>query len=565
VLVDASATNYAKPIEKMAVEVIDPIFELETNVGYSLVVGSEREWFSITATNGSVPVYALAPVTVGLSLIDQSPEGIIPGLYTSSGSTSPVLTSDVIGLNGSSVDGYFGTPTQAGTFRLQWAPQGFTTGQSELLTVGPGQLTFDYWQTQTPQVVGKSLSFNACVYLRNAVGSYVYTEVPIPVALQSADPAKLQVPAEAIIPKGRYYICAPMVGLASTAGATIDVSASAPGYLSPTANLKMSVAPVQWRLYTRTTCGYWSCNPNTITYYMHSPIYTAERYGPVILAPFINNVRSNLPWGLPDTVFPLSIIEASAPGTIDGFLAGDGVTPATGVLMSSACCTAGQFYVGKASQPGSYRIQVEGPEGIVTSTAVTAQQDTLTIGSGNAAIELGTGTKYTVRIRRQSSNQSGEVMSIACADATVCTTPATMTTVYSSSGSYVDVPITALGEGQTILTATLPGMTPAQVLVTVSKPIIALDYLPAIMTLNNSLTFYARLRSPSGQSLSTIAARTVTINLSAPGIVTAPATVTIPANGTQVSFTVGTAGRGTVTITASEPNSTSSSGSITVN
>jgi hypothetical protein len=48
-------------------------------------------------------------------------------------------------------------------------------------------------------------------------------------------------------------------------------------------------------------------------------------------------------------------------------------------------------------------------------------------------------------------------------------------------------------------------------------------------------------------------------------MVTVPATVTIPAGSTGVNFTINAVGKGTVTITASEPNSVSSSGSITVN
>jgi hypothetical protein len=564
VLVSAVAAGYDSPVEKLAVDVIDPVFDLYVSGGYSLVLGQERSYFSLGVTNGNRSVYAVEPLQVSLGVGDMNPAGIVDGLYDSSSATASPLTSATIPVGSSSVYGYLGTPTATGSFRVQWQAAGYPAGSSNPITVGPGRLVFDSYYVQHPLTIGKSLAGTACVYLTNDVGNQVYAQNPIVVNLTSSDPAKLQVPAQATIPARNTRVCPTVAGLESSSGTPVTIDAASAGFISPTQKLGFIVAPVEWRLQTGYRCTtYYGCTP---VYFMRSPVYTGEPNGVINLSPFIDGKIVGLSWGLADAQLPLSIIEDSPAGLVTGFYAQNGTTPTTTTLMSSTSYYSGQFYAGKATQPGSYRVQVQMPDGsLVKSDTVSVVEDRLTIGNANAPLQLAPGTQATVRVRRLSNVAVGDVISLACVDTTVCSVPATGTTRYDYYGSYVDVVVTGLAVGETILTASLPGVASAQVSVTVARPTARVDYLPSTMALGEARGFYVSLRSATGSYLTPSSPRTVTLSFSPNGVVSAPVTVAIPAGVPNVYFSITGTARGTTTITASEPGSDSSSGSITVN
>jgi hypothetical protein len=560
VTIDASAVGYDSPVEKLSATVIDPVFDLQLDS--PLAIGQDRPYVYVNATNGDGDyVSALAPVDLGLAIVDADPADIISGIYGGSSGTTPITTRQIYA-GGSGTSFYLGSPTQLGSFRVQVTPTGYPVVLSDTIQVKPGRLYFD--MTRTP-VIGKALQSSVCVYLQSEGGGYLYTQNPVVVTVASSDPGKVQAPAPFTIPAGRSGICDKLAGVELTNGTPVTVDASAPGWEPPLAKLSATVVPVDWKLWTTHSCSYWSCSSAASAYYMASPVYTGERYGPVIFSAFMNGAAANSNWGLAETSLPISLINETPVGSVPGFLAADGVSPTTGVNMAPGIV--GSFYVGKATQPGSYKLGVQLPDGtIVPSTQVNVVQDALVIGYSNAPLQLGTGATRSVTIRRSASSVTGEIITAGCVDTTQCNvTPATAPTKYSSSGAYADFVLTGVGEGETLLSATLPGLPPAQVSVVTAKPIMQTFGLPASTTVGGTVNLLLALKTPDNTTLDTVADRTVTLTLSEPGIVSVPATVTYPRGSNNIWVEVKGLAKGTVNITISEPGSQSSSGSITVN
>jgi hypothetical protein len=559
ITIDASAAGYDSPAEKLMATVIDPVFVLDFNP--TLAVGQERPYVWVNVTNGLDYVSAMAPVDVSLAVVDSDPAGIIPGIYAGSSGTEQVTTRQIY-QNGSGTSFYLGSPTQLGSFRLQLTPVGYPGMVSGPIVVKPPRLYFD--MTKTP-VIGKSLQSRVCVYLQTESGAYLYSQAPLVVTVSSSDPGKVQAPAPFTIPAGSRGACDNLAGVELTNGTAVTVDASAPGFEPPLAKLSATVVPVTWKVWSFHSCGYFSCSSNQSAYYMTTPVFSGERYGPVYFTAFMNGVSANAGWGLAEATLPLSLIDATPAGLVPGFLGSDGVTAATGVRMPTG--GNGTLYVDKPTQAGSYKIGVQLPDGsVVPSTAVTVIQDALVIGNGNATLQLGTNTTRDVRIRRSSSSVTGEILSAACVDTTRCTVvPATAPTKYSNSGAYADFTLTGVGEGQTLLSATLPSLPPKQVSVEVDKPVLQLFGMPATVAVGGTVDVIVALRTPDGTTLFPTASRTLTLTLSAPGIASVPATVTYPTGTNYVYVTIRGVAKGTVDVTVSEPGSYTRTGSVTVN
>ena len=561
--IDATAAGFTSPTEKLNVDVIDPQFYVETYNG-DLVVGQEREYFDVYASNGVDDVVPLADIPVTFSIVEANPSNIVDGIYSGSGTTATLITSAVMRANsGGGVYGYFGVPTAAGSFRVQIEPSGYQTALSQPINVTPGRLGFDSSYVQSPPVIGASLAITTCVYALNNTGSSYYVQTPVVVNLTSADPSKLSVPPQVTIPTGNYRGCFDVSGVQDTAGAKISLDASATGFLPPYAKFSASVAPITWKLWSNYSCVTFNCS--TKNYYVRTPIYTGEALGPVQLLPYIGTTPVSQRWGMPDAQLPFTLQNVVPAGSVAGFYKSDKVTP-TSTLPMSASTGFGAIYVQPAQQAGSYSFSTQLPDGTnLSSGTITVIQDALGFNVGGGVAEVGVGTRYTYRVARKSNLVSGEIISLACVDTTICSTPATVTTSYNSNGSGAYFNLTGLTEGTTILTAAMPGVAPAQVSVVVAKTGTGLDYLPTSTTVGNTTYLSAYLHTPASGRLVVNSPRVISLSVSAPGIVSVPATVTIPANYDSISVPVTGVGKGTVTITATEPGSNPSSGSITVN
>jgi hypothetical protein len=488
----------------------------------------------------------LADTSISFSIAEASPAGIIDGIYDGSGTNANLITSMVMRAGRSNGYGYFGVPTAPGSFRVQVQPAGYSAFLSDPINVVPGTLFFN--SNQNTVAVGKSLSQQSTIYVFNDDEQSVWLGAPITVQLTSSDPGKVQVPATVTIPAGSYNAGFKISGLQETNGTPVHLDATASGFNSPETKPAVTVVPVEWRFAAT----------------LRPTVYTGDLNGITRLLPYINNAQVGQSWGLPDAQLPLSFQSLTPSDSTIGFLASNGTTPITSVSMS-ATSGFGSFYVGRATQAGSYRIQAQLPDGtMVVSPLVGVAQDSLGFNAPSGA-EIGVGTYYTYRVSRKSNISSGETISLACIDTSVCTTPATVSTSYTFTGSYADFNLTGLKEGQTVLTAAMPNVTPGQLNVVVAKTMTGIDYLPATTTVGGTINLLAYLHTPASGRLTVNSPRMVTLTVSAPGIVSVPATVTIPVNWPYVSFSVTAVSKGTVTITASEPGSTPSSGSITVN
>jgi hypothetical protein len=554
----ASSPGFESPVD-LPVEVADPEFEGYLDYGTTMFVGQQRQYFSLDAYDetGEWLRSIADPFDVGVAIVESNPEGIVGGLYENSTSTTPI-TGMTWNTGYSDVYAYLGTPTAQGTFKIQYSPAGYPTGTFGPITVAPGQLRFNSGQVGTPQTLGKSLKTSYCVWLYSASGNSVRTEVPVDVTFSSSDPSKVQPsPATVTIPARSDGACTSAIGMGTTSS-PVTFDASAPGFDSPASKVSINVVPVEWRMYNNVS----NCSRGICTYSMRSPVWAAERSPQAVsIVSFYNNVPLNQAWGLGGSTAVTLGLESETPaGALEGFFnVQSGGTPVSSVAMGSP------FYIGRFASPGNYTVRATLPDGTnVLGGPITVNQDSLTLNPASA--DVGLGTKIWLEVRRSSPYSSvGDAVAIGCVDTAVCSTPASATMSSYAYYSYASFQITGLQEGQTILTAAMPGVLPLQVGVNVAKPTVKVEYLPATLTVGGSTTLSVHLRSTSNTELTTLASRTVTLKLDAPGIVSVPATVTIPANQSAVSFTVQGLAKGTVTLTAEEPGSTSNAGSITVN
>ncbi len=212
--------------------------------------------------------------------------------------------------------------------------------------------------------------------------------------------------------------------------------------------------------------------------------------------------------------------------------------PASIALPAGA--TSGSFAV-TALVPGNAALSASAPGYVSGSTALTVAQITIGVSGGSTGgIPQGITEPWTLMLSQPAPSE-GLTVALSTADPTIATvTPATIT-IPGGATSYKSANITAVAAGTTRLVMKPAGFNESSAGVT-SLAAAALKFNLAGLTVGKGMTSYTSDASVSlvaaGAPYTTKTALTVNLSSATPGLVTVPASVTIPAGSSSANFQV---------------------------
>ena len=218
----------------MAVKVVAPELTIHSLDG-NRTTASLRDDFSVTLSvpGSSYPEYqsASSALTIDVSLTDQSPAGVVSGIYNAS--TGGVLINQVVigqGSRGTS-SMYVERPSQAGTYRVSASIAGLVSASSGVQTVAAANQSLKLYAVgdEAKVVVGRALKSYAWeLRVRRVVnGDVVSGADPVVVNLRCVLATVCTLPATVTIPTGGSEAAVQITGV--DLGST-QIEASASGF-----------------------------------------------------------------------------------------------------------------------------------------------------------------------------------------------------------------------------------------------------------------------------------------------------------------------------------------------
>ncbi|QTD46378.1 hypothetical protein [Ottowia testudinis] len=510
-------------------------------------------------------VYPVQPLTLNLSVPDQSPAGVVGGIYNRAGA---LISQVVLGTDTSYTDWlYVAQPAQAGTYRVGVDIPGVVSARSEVQTVTAGSQALQLVTTgNRPKVTaGKGLwgFLNEMQVQRLINGQAAGGAEPLTVTLKCVNEAICKVPSSVTIPANQSYAYVPVGGL--EIGST-QIEATAAG---ATASAPMPVEVIA----PQVIFGYLDGTRNTVS----------------ARDDFRVNLRVPGAWW-PDSVYPvqpltlnLSVPDQSPAGVVGGIYNRAGALISQVVLGTDTSYT-DWLYVAQPAQAGTYRVGVDIP-GVVSARSevqtVTAADQGLRLRqvNGSPKVVVGKGMNSFAPELVLQRLVNGEVASgadavqvnLRCVNESICKAPATVT--IPAGGYQVTVPITGVDVGSTQIEASASGFSQGAITIeTVVPNWVFVSGLPNALQVGQSyrdVRVYAEVPGAnySGSYLSPAQPITVTFTSSVPSTATVGATGMWRA-GSWLSdgVVLNAIAPGTTTITASAPGfNPVTSGVITVN
>ncbi|MDR6841146.1 hypothetical protein, partial [Pseudoxanthomonas sacheonensis] len=465
---------------------------------------------------------------------------------------------------------YVGSPTAAGSYKVQATATGIATGTSAVQTVSAPTLRIFNANNQTTAVAGKGMrSYPYEVRVQRIANGQAFNGAsPLVVNLTSNDPSKLTVPETVTIPANESEVIFPITGVDLTSGTPVTVDASAEGATSPVTKLTVSVvAPIATIESLDGNRAIGNARDNfRVRLYVPGTVYQGNE-----------TAATNLP-------FDLARVEASPADIVDGFYSAlTGGSAITQVVVPARGDYGGAYsdyvYVGSPTAAGSYKVQATAT-GIATgtSTVQTVSAPALRIlnANGQPKVIVGKGMNSYVNevyVERTANGQAFNgvlplVVNLTCSSTAVCSVPATVTIPANTSSSYFYV--SGVGLGTTTVTSTATGYLPSpDVPVTTVLAELLFNGLSASTKagMNDNFSVYPRVPGAVYAGNETVSSSLV-VNLtsSAPGVATVHAATPIAA-GDRFSALVNLTGvaPGTTTVTASSSETQSAtSGTITI-
>jgi hypothetical protein len=567
VTIDATATGYNAPTTKLAVNVVNPTMSID-NVDANRATTSARNNIRIQlytpGANYSGSQTAVADIPINLSIVEDSPSGIIPGFYDAA-TGGNLITQTVIKAGQTNTYAccdyrwvYVGTPTAAGTYKIKADILGASSATTGAVTVTAPSLVF----SRTPLTVGKGLqSYYYEVYVYRVVnGNNLNGTDSVTVNLTSSDATKVSVPATVTIPAGQYYAYFTVNGVDLTNSTPVTVDATATGYNAPTTKLAVNVV--------NPTMSIDSLDGSRATTSARDN-FRVQLYTP-------NAYYSGSQPAVADMPINLSIVEASPTGIVPGFY--DAQTG--GNLITQGVVKAGDtgtsyLYVDTPVAAGTYKVRsdIAGGNNAVSGVQTVTAPD---LKFSTTAVTVGKGLQtyfYEVYIGRSVNGSSfngtdAVTVNLVCNSTAICTVPASVTIPAGSSSVYFYVQ--GVDIGNTTISASATGYNSAlDLAVNVVTPQLNFSG-PNDTSAGNQSGFSVYLTTPGAYySGNQTAIQPMTVNLtsSAPGVATVPATATITVGnaGTATVYMTAVAA-GTTTLTASGPGlSSATSRVVTVN
>lgn len=447
--ISASADGYAAPATPLRVTAISPRVEF-ADLAVLRGMGSSRDDFRIfVSVPGAITptgVVADADLAFDLSIIDASPEGIVPGFYDSI--TDGEMTSQIVIPAGQRYSHYryVGAPTAMGSYRIHANAPNLGDGTSLQVVVGNQMLNFSL----TAEVVGKGLRNGRYItYVqRIANGQPLNSSDPLVVTLTSSAPDKVSVPETVTIPGGAYQVDFEITGIDLTGEVPETISASADGFAEPASGLHVT----------------------TVT--------------PTILFDGVQTSRSTesprddfrLRLRVPEAYAPDNVIAAAdiavgvaiADAVPEEIVSGIYDAPTDGQLVSQVTVAAGGrystwAYADTPTTNGTYRIRAEAPQvGEATSDEVTVASQMIRLSLESAVVGKGMRGGSSVYVRREVNGApiTGQplTVSLASSDPGKVSVPETVTIPSWSSEGYFELTgVDYTGEVPVMITASAEG------------------------------------------------------------------------------------------------------------
>ncbi|MCD9026835.1 hypothetical protein LDO26_01210 [Luteimonas sp. BDR2-5] len=475
VTIIASAEGYAPPVEALAVTVVAPTVTfggLEQTRG----IGGGRDDFrvQIGVTGAAQPwVTAAVPLTFDLSVVDASPEGVVPGFYNAV--TGGSLVSQVTIPTGSSESNlaYVGSPTAQGSYRVAASAQGLAEGVSEEVAVHVSSLHF----SRTFEVVGKGMiSSPSTIFVERRVNGQIWSgATPLTVTLSSGDTGKISVPATVTIPAWSYRAAFSLTGVDLTTDGPVEIDASANGFTSPEYKLSANVvAPqvtfqgVEW---VRSVGG-------------ARDDFRIQLNVPGAATPASVTAATNMS-------FDLSTVEATPTDIVPGFYnALTGGNQVTQITVPAGQRISGLAYADSPAAPGSYRVHANAPGvAAASSDLVTVGAASLRFTRTNEVVGKGTETRWSVYVQREVGvgqplyDAVPLTVTLTSSDPGKVSVPVTVTIPAGSANVTVPVTGIELTDGNSvIIDASADGfLSPATKLsVTSVTPLVRFTYLDTV-------------------------------------------------------------------------------------
>jgi trimeric autotransporter adhesin len=569
VQIDATATGYTAPAAKLAMQVVTPeiVFVSLDNTRSS---SSARDDFymrwNVTGAWDSNAQVSGTNITLALSITEDSPVGIIAGIYDVVTGGSPV-TSRVIaaGSNYSvSPGGYnhVGVPTQSGSYKVTATVSGIGSWSSAVQNVTSPQLVFGSAGVQSNKV-GKGLRTNPGYYSvqRTVNGTAFNGTDAVTVTLTSSDPAKLTVPAAVTIPANQSTVTFSMTGVDLTTAAVL-VDATAAGFTAPATKLAMQVVTPEIVFVSLDNAR--SVSSARDDFYMRWNVTGAWDSGQQQSAA--------------DIALALSITDDSPAGIIGGIYdVATGGSPITSRTISAGASNSqqapgGNNHVGVPTQSGSYKVTATASGlGTWSSAVQTVTSPQLRIYSPYPSIKVGKGLKtangyyYVERIVNGTAFAGPDpvTVSLSCASPAICSVPATVTIPANQTQALFA--ITGEGLGSTTVGANAVGyLSAADNNVDVITPDLQLVSVPTSLAVGATSNFYVRLLVAGAWdsgSQTPVIAKSISLTSSTPSVASTTTSVTIAAGSNNSSNAVLTgvaSGATSVTASATETNTVTS-------
>lgn len=570
VQIDAAATGYTAPAEKLAMQVVTPEIVF-VSLDNTRSPSSARDDFymrwNVTGAWDSSSQVSATNITLTLSITEDSPVGIIGGIYDVATGGSPVASRVITAGSNYSVSpggyNYVGVPTQSGSYKVTAAATGIGSWSSAVQNVTSPQLVFGSAGALSYNTVGKGLRTNIGYYSvqRTVNGTAFNGTDAVTVTLTSSDLTKLTVPATVTIPANQSYVNFSMTGVDLTTAAVL-VDAAAAGFTTPATKLAMQVVTPE--IVFVTLDGTRSSSSARDDFYMRWNVTGAWDSGSQQSAA--------------DVALTLSITEDSPAGIIAGIYdVATGGSPVTSRTISAGSSNSqqapgGYNYVGVPTQSGSYKVTATASGlGTWSSAMQTVTSPQLRIYSPYPSIKVGRGLKttagyyYVERIVNGTAFAGPDALTVnlSCASTAVCSVPATVT--IPANQTQVLFAITGEGLGSTTIGANAVGyLSAADNNVDVITPDLQLVSVPTSLAVGATANFYVRLLvngAWDSGSQTPVIAKAISLTSSTPSVASTTSSVTIAAgsnNSANAVLTGVAPGATTVTASATETNTVTS-------
>ncbi|WP_395023991.1 hypothetical protein [Comamonas odontotermitis] len=336
--VEATADG-ATAAAPMPVEVVAPTVVFSSLDG-ARSTASVRDNFSISLQvpgayySGSQT--ATSPLAVNLGLADQSPAGVVNGIYNQA-TGGGLITQLTIGKDGTGTGtAYIAQPSSAGTYRLSADVVGVTSGKSEVQTVTAAQQALQLVrQSGTKIVVGKGLTtYYYEIWVQRLINGVVSNGAdPVVVSLRCVATDVCATPATVTIPAGQSSVNLQVSGV--DIGST-QLEATAVSHDTSYVNVE-TVTPV---LHLQNIPSSLNVGQKSNSVYVASEVpgsyYSSNQVPAAALSvtftnsvPSVGTVTNTVNWPANSGSSNYATFTAVAPGTTQITASSPGFTPAT--------------------------------------------------------------------------------------------------------------------------------------------------------------------------------------------------------------------------------------------